>query len=49
MKELDPTCFRIGAQENIDSLVEDCQMYESNGEYYQVFDIEEMLSEIESE
>ena len=49
MKELDPTCFRIGTQENIDSLIEDCQMYESDGEYYQVFDIEEMLSEIEAQ
>ena len=43
MKELDPTCFRIGAQENIDSLVEDGQMYECDGEYYNVFDIEENL------
>ncbi|MBW8036771.1 MAG: hypothetical protein FVQ79_14380, partial [Planctomycetes bacterium] len=43
MKELDPTCFRVGAQENLDSLTEDCQLYESEGEYYQMFDIEEML------
>src|SRR6056297_2329621 len=43
MKELDPTCFRIGAQENIDSLIEDGEIYECDGEYYQVFDIEENL------
>ena len=49
MKELDPTCFRIGAQENLDSLTEDCQLYESEGEYYTIFDIEEMLDEIEAE
>ena len=49
MKELDPTCFRIGAQENLDSLTEDCQLYESEGEYYTMFDIEEMIDEIEAE
>ena len=47
MKELDPTCFRIGAQENLDSLTEDCQLYESEGEYYTMFDIEEMIDELE--
>ena len=49
MKELDPTCFRIGAQENLDSLAEDSQLYETGGEYYQMFDIEEMIDEIEAE
>jgi hypothetical protein len=49
MSELDPTAYRIGVQEHIDSLVEDCQLYESDGEYYQVFDIEEMLIDIEAE
>ncbi|MBW8016195.1 MAG: hypothetical protein FVQ82_08415 [Planctomycetes bacterium] len=49
MSELDPTAYRIGVQEHIDSLVEDCQLYESDGDYYQVFDIEEMLIDIESE
>ena len=43
MKELDPTCFRIGTQEHIDSLIQDGEIYESDGEYYQVFDIEEQL------
>ncbi len=49
MKELDPTAFRIGVSENLGSLVEDCQLYESEGEHYTIFDIEEMLSEIETE
>jgi hypothetical protein len=49
MSELDPTAYRIGTQEHIDSLVEDCQLYESDGEYYQVFDIEEFLIDIEAE
>ena len=49
MSELDPTAYRIGVQEHIDSLVEDCQLYESDGEYYQTFDIEEMLIDIEAE
>ena len=49
MSELDPTAYRIGVQEHVDSLVEDCQLYESDGDYYQVFDIEEMLIDIEAE
>ena len=49
MKELDPTAFRIGVTENLDSLAEDCQLYQSDGKYYQTTDIEEMLDEIESE
>lgn len=46
MKELDPTAFRIGVSENADSLVQDEQLYECDGEYYQVFDIEEMIDEL---
>jgi hypothetical protein len=49
MKECDPTAFRIGVSENLDSLAEDCQLYELNGDYYQVSDIEEMLDETEAE
>jgi len=49
MNELDPTAYRIGVQEHIDSLVEDCQLYESDGDYYQVFDIEEILIDIEAQ
>ncbi len=49
MKELDPTCFRIGAQENLDSLAEDDQLYETGGQYYNTCDIDEMLDDIEAE
>ncbi len=47
MKELDPTAYRIGVSEHADSLVQDDQLYELDGEYYQMFDIEEMLDELE--
>ncbi len=49
MKELDPTAFRIGSQENLDSLAEDSQLYECNGDHYNTHEVEEMIDEIESE
>ncbi len=49
MKELDPTAFRIGAQENLDSLAEDSQLYETGGEYYTTHEVEEMIDDIEAE
>ncbi len=49
MKGLDPTAFRIGAQENLDSLAEDSQLYECNGDYYNTCDIDDMLDDIEAE
>lgn len=49
MKDCDPTAFRIGVSENLDSLAEDAQLYEVNGDYYQMSDIEEMLDDIESD
>jgi len=45
MKELDPVCFNIGVQ---DSLVEDGQFYEYDGEYYDLNDIDELLEELEA-
>jgi len=48
MAECDPTAFRIGVDEYLSSLKEDCQLYELNGDYYQVSDIEAMLDEIDS-
>ncbi len=39
MKECDPTSFRIGAQENVDSLTEDGQLYESTGDYYNTHEV----------
>jgi hypothetical protein len=47
MKELDPVCFEIGVTENLDSLVEDGQLYEYDGQYYDLVDIDEMLDELE--
>ena len=49
MKELDPTCFRIGTQENLDSLAEDGVLYEHNGDYYRIEDIDDMLDELNYE
>ena len=49
MSELDPTAYRIGVSEHADSLVQDDQLYECDGAYYQMFDIEEMIDEIEAE
>ncbi len=49
MKELDPTAFRIGVSENLDSLTQDDQLYEAGGEHYTIFDIEEMLDDIETQ
>jgi hypothetical protein len=49
MKELDPVCFEIGVMENLDSLVEDGQLYEYDGQYYDLADIDEMLDELEAE
>ena len=46
MKELDPTCFRIGTQENLDSLAQDGNLYECDGDYYQLTDIEDMVDEL---
>ena len=48
MKELDPVCFNIGVTENLDSLTEDGQLYEHNGDYYQMEDLDDMLSDIET-
>ena len=47
MKECDPTAFRIGVSEHLSSLAEDMSLYELNGDYYQVSDIEDMVDGIE--
>ena len=49
MKELDPICFDIGAKENLDALAEDGCLYEHNGEYYAIEDLDDMLDDIEAE
>ena len=49
MKELDPTAFNIGVTEYLDGMVEDGTLYEHNGDYYNMDDLENMLDEIEYE
>jgi len=49
MKELDPVCFRIGIQEQLDSQAQDGQLYEHGGDYYRLEDIEDMIDELEAE
>ena len=49
LKNLDPVAFRCGVSENLDSLTEDGQLYEHNGDYYTLTDIEDMLDGIEEE
>ena len=49
MKELDPTCFRIGVQENLAALAEDGNLYEYGGDYYRLEDLDDMLDTLEAE
>ena len=46
MKELDPTCFNIGVQENLDALAQDFALYEHNGDYYRLEDLVDMVEDI---
>jgi RNA polymerase subunit RPABC4/transcription elongation factor Spt4 len=48
LKELDPVCFRIGIQEQLDSQAQDGQLYEHSGDYYRLEDIEDMIDELEA-
>ena len=41
LEAVDPVAFRIGAQENADSAVEDSLMVCLNGTYYRISDIAE--------
>ena len=47
MKELDPVCFNIGVTENLDGLAADGQLYEHNGDYYRIEDLDDMLDDLE--
>ncbi len=49
MKELDPVSFRVGTQENLDSLAEDGQLFEYCGHYYRLEDVEDLIEELEAE
>jgi hypothetical protein len=46
IKELDTVAFEIGAKENLDDLAEDGVLYELDGDYYRIEDIDAMLSEL---
>ena len=48
MKELDPVAFRCGVSEELDSLASDGQLYEHNGDYYRIEDIEELIDDLEA-
>lgn len=43
LKELDPIAYGLGVSENMQSLEEDEQVLQYDGEYYHVSDIEEMI------
>ena len=47
MKELDPICFNIGVDENLQSLAEDGQLFEYEGDYYRLEDVEDLIEELE--
>jgi len=49
IKELDPVAFDSGANENLDSLAEDGQLYEYEGDYYSLTDLDAMLDELEGQ
>lgn len=47
IKGLDPVYFQMGASENIQHLAGDGVLYEYDGNYYHLHDLEKMLDEIE--
>lgn len=49
MKELDPICFNIGVDENLQSLAEDGQLFEYEGDYYRMEDVEDLIEELEAQ
>lgn len=49
MKELDPVCFNMGVQENLESLADGGQLFEFCGNYYRLEDVEDLIEELEAE
>ncbi len=49
LKELDPIAFNIGVDENLQSLAEDGVLFEFDGDYYRLEDLEDLLEELEAE
>jgi hypothetical protein len=46
LKNCDSVAFEIGAKENLDNLAEDGILYEVDGEYYRIDDIDAALGEL---
>ena len=49
IKKMDPLYFQMGANENLQRLAGVGVLYEYNGKYYQMSDLEEMLENIENQ
>lgn len=47
IKELDPVCFNMGVTENLDNLGEDGRLYEYGGDYDDIDELDDMLTEID--
>lgn len=48
LEELDPIAFRCGVSDYMDSLAQDGEYEEIDGEYYQASEVEEIREELES-
>jgi hypothetical protein len=46
LKNCDEVAFEIGVKENLDNLAEDGVLYEVDGDYYRLDDIDQMLSDL---
>jgi hypothetical protein len=46
LKNCDSIAFEIGAKENLDNLAEDGVLYELDGDYYRIEDIDSALGEL---
>jgi hypothetical protein len=46
LKNCDEVAFELGVKENLDNLAEDGILYEVDGDYYRLDDIDQMLSDL---
>lgn len=49
LKKVDPLYFQMGASENLQHLADDGVLYEYEGDYYDMHDLDKMLDEIEAQ
>ncbi|AQT68785.1 hypothetical protein STSP2_01958 [Anaerohalosphaera lusitana] len=47
IRELDPVAFRCGCNDYLAAEESDGQLYEVNGRYYRLYDIEEMIADLD--